>query len=146
MSISNPMFQYFYNSDSRQTVPSCSWPEAGVFCEAGILSPLHWTNPKLDTRISVLRSDSVRLAQSTPPGFWNGLDWRFFLDFFKFFLIFRFLIFFLNIWIFFGFILFFLGFLSKLLRLLLKVTKVPRKLLRKPLWLYCQYPFDRIHG
>ena len=34
-----------------------------------------WCNPILDTRISVL-CPSVGNAQTTPPGFWNGVDWR----------------------------------------------------------------------
>ena len=45
-----------------------------------VTQPYDLVHPKLDTRISVLCSSvrpfAVRHACTTPPEFWNGLDWR----------------------------------------------------------------------
>ena len=71
--------------------PSMTWYAVGVYSQKGldpkrnntkykkkdVLGSTHTdgSNPILDTKISVCQS-VCRNAQGTPPGFWNGVDWR----------------------------------------------------------------------
>ena len=67
----------FWNSEYPNG-PYLRSAECGMESSSSILSDIFEGNssnyPILDTRISVC--SSVRHAQTTSPGFWNGVDWR----------------------------------------------------------------------